>query len=255
MFQHVKSNKISEVITEQIRAAILDGRLKAGDRLSPERELMKNFNVSKATLREALRSLEALGFLSIRKGVSGGAFVTEVDMKTMRDAFINFLHFKRLSLADLSHVRKALEPYTSALAASDITDDDLRRLEEIIACSEQCLKQGSQINPQEDEVEFHRVIASVTGNPILIFMLDFVENLLVGCKDVLQPDVEFSRRVCRAHKRIYKALLERNGEKARLEMMKHVEEVERDLIALQRLRGMEEDISIYLKQNSKNGSL
>jgi DNA-binding FadR family transcriptional regulator len=78
MFKSAKSNKISGHIIEQIREAIFKGQLKPGDKLPPERELMKNFKVSKATLREALRSLEVLGFLEIRKGVSGGAFVTEV---------------------------------------------------------------------------------------------------------------------------------------------------------------------------------
>jgi GntR family transcriptional repressor for pyruvate dehydrogenase complex len=70
MFKSVKSNKISENIVEQIRKAIFEGRLKPGDKLPPERELMKNFKVSKATLREAMRSLEVLGFLEIREGHS-----------------------------------------------------------------------------------------------------------------------------------------------------------------------------------------
>ena len=80
MFISVKSDKVSQHIIDQIRNAIFDGRLKPGDKLPSERELIENFKVGKATLREALRSLEVLGFLEIRKGVSGGAFVTEVDM-------------------------------------------------------------------------------------------------------------------------------------------------------------------------------
>ena len=71
MFKSVKSNKISEHIVEQVRNAIFEGRLRPGDKLPPERTLVANFKVSKATLREALRSLEILGFLEVRKGVSG----------------------------------------------------------------------------------------------------------------------------------------------------------------------------------------
>ena len=81
MFQSAKPNKSSEHIIEQIRKAIFEGQLKPGDRLPPERELTQSFEVSKATLREALRSLEVLGFLEIRKGAAGGPFVTEVDMR------------------------------------------------------------------------------------------------------------------------------------------------------------------------------
>ncbi|OGP95727.1 MAG: hypothetical protein A2157_06130 [Deltaproteobacteria bacterium RBG_16_47_11] len=105
MFDSVKSDKVSQHIIDQIRNAIFDGRLKPGDKLPSERELVEKFKVSKATLREALRSLEVLGFLEIRKGVSGGAFVTEVDMTKAKDCFTNFLLFKNLSLKNLSEVR------------------------------------------------------------------------------------------------------------------------------------------------------
>jgi len=234
MFNSVKSNKISEQIVGQIRKAIFEGRLKPGDKLPPEKELMKNFNVSKATLREAMRSLEVLGFLEIRKGASGGAFVTEVDMKTARDSFINFLHFKNLSLNDLTEVRLLLESHIAGKAALTITQEDLNRLKKLIGECEYVLKHDIPVESRKNEIEFHRIIGSVTGNPILMFVLDFVENLLIDTKEILQPGKEFSQRVLSAHNRIYKALLEKNAKKTREEMIKHVKEVEKDLIAIQK---------------------
>ncbi|MFB3884647.1 MAG: FadR/GntR family transcriptional regulator [Thermodesulfobacteriota bacterium] len=239
MFNSVKSNKVSEHIVEQIRNGILEGLLKLGDRLPPERELMKNFKVSKATLREAMRSLEVLGFLEIRKGASGGAFVTEVDVKTARDCFINFLHFKNLSLKDLSEVRLILEPHIAEKAASLITEEDLNKLKKLNEECDYVLKTNPTTVAHMNEIEFHRTIASVTGNPILMFTVDFVENLLIDTKEILQPRKEFSRKVLNAHKRVYKALLERNAKKAREEMTKHVREVSDDLIALQKERRIE----------------
>jgi len=234
MFESVKSNKISKYIVEQIRKAIFDGRLKPGDKLPPEKILLETFNVSKTTLREALRSLEVLGFLEIRKGASGGAFVTEVDMTKARDLLINFLHFQNLSLRDLSEVRCILEPYVAEKAAPAITEEDLRRLDELNRECDVALKNGDVIEHRTHEIEFHRIIGSVTGNPILMFILDFVENLLIDAKEILQPDKEFSRRVLRAHKKIHSALAERNPERAREEMMRHVQDVGRDLLALQK---------------------
>ena len=233
MFKSVKSNKISENIVEQIRKAIFEGRLKPGDKLPPERELMKNFKVSKATLREAMRSLEVLGFLEIRKGVSGGPFVTEVDMKKARDSFTNFLHFKNLSLRHLTEVRLILESHIAEKAAHTITEEDLNRLKKLIEESEYVLKHNIPIESRKNEIEFHRIIGSITGNPILMFILDFVENLLIDTKEILQPGKDFSREVLNAHKRIYKALLGKDSKKAQEEMIKHVKEVERDLIAIQ----------------------
>jgi GntR family transcriptional repressor for pyruvate dehydrogenase complex len=239
MFDSVKSDKVSQHIIDQIRNAIFEGRLKPGDKLPTERELIEKFKVSKATLREALRSLEVLGFLEIRKGVFGGPFVTEVDMVKARDSFTNLLLFKNLSLEDLSEVRLLLEPYIAEKATLAITQEDLHRLEKLIKDSEHTINNNISFASREDEIEFHRIIASITGNPILMFILDFVENLLIDTKEILKPGREFSGKVLRAHKRIYKGLLERNVKKVREEMVRHIREVERDLLAAHKERRFE----------------
>jgi len=238
IFKSVKLNKVSEHITEQIRKAIFEGALKPGDKLPSEKKLIETFHVSKTTLREALRSLEVLGFLEIRKGVSGGAFVTEVDMKTARDSFTNFLLFKNLSLSNLSEVRLILEPYVAEKAALSITEEGLKRLDKLNKECEYILKKNIPIESRKNEIEYHRIIGSVSGNPILMFILDFVENLLIDTKEILQPSKEFSKRVLNAHQRIYKAFLKRDPEKARQEMIKHVREVAEDLMALQKERAI-----------------
>jgi GntR family transcriptional repressor for pyruvate dehydrogenase complex len=239
MFKSVKSDKVSEHITEQVRKAIFEGSLKPGDKLPPEKKLIETFHVSKATLREALRSLEVLGFLEIRKGVSGGAFVTEIDMKKARDSFTNFLLFKNLSLSNLSEVRLILESYVAEKAALVINEEGLKRLEKLNKECDYIIKHDIPIESRKNEIEYHRIIGSVSGNPILMFILDFVENLLIDTKEILQPSKEFSQKVLNAHKRIYKALLERDPKKAREEMIKHVREVAKDLMALQKKRGIE----------------
>ena len=249
MFNSVKSNKVSQNITDQIRNAIFEGRLKPGDKLPSERELVEKFKVSKATLREALRSLEVLGFLGIRKGVSGGAFVTEVDMTKARDSFSNFLLFKNLSLKDLSEVRLLLEPYIAEKATLAITQEDLGRLEKLIKKSEHAIKNEIAFESRKDEIEFHRIIASITGNPILMFILDFVENLLIDTKEILKPGKEFSGKVLRAHKRIYAGLLERNVKKVHEEMVRHIREVEKDLLAAHKeLRAEEQRFDLIGKR-------
>jgi GntR family transcriptional repressor for pyruvate dehydrogenase complex len=240
MFDSVKSNKVSQNITDQIRNAIFEGRLKPGDKLPSERELIENFKVSKATLREALRSLEVLGFLEIRKGFSGGAFVTEVDMTKARDSFNNFLLFKNLKLKDLSEVRLLLEPYIAEKATQAITQEDLSQLEKLIQESEYAIKNDIAFESCKDEIEFHRIIASITGNPILMFILDFVENLLIDTKAILKPGKEFSKKVLRAHKRIYNGLLERDVKKVHEEMIRHVREVEKDLLIARKAKRIEE---------------
>jgi GntR family transcriptional repressor for pyruvate dehydrogenase complex len=252
MFEHARSNKISDHIVEQIRKAIFDGALKPGDRLPYEKELMKVFRVSKATLREALRSLEVLGFLEIRKGASGGAYVTEVNMERAGDAFANFLHFKNLSLVNLTEVRLLLEPLVAEKATLAIAEEDLKKLGTMIEEWDHILKNDLPVGSRKNLVEFHQIIAAATGNPILAFMLEFVERLIVDVNAVLQPSREFSQRVLKSHKRIYQALLERDPVKARREMVKHVKEVEKDLLSLQKEKKIG---TLELKQLRENGCL
>jgi GntR family transcriptional regulator, transcriptional repressor for pyruvate dehydrogenase complex len=233
MFCSVTSEKVSENIIGQIRRAIFEGRLRPGDRLPSEKEMVKNFKVSRATLREALRSLEVLGFLEMKKGVSGGAFVTEVDLKKARDCFANFLLFKNLSIGHLAEVRLLFEAHIAEKAVPAVTEASLDQLKALISECDHALKSDATAVVRKNEIEFHRVIANMTGNPILNIFLDFVENLLLDTKDILQPGKRFSLKVQRAHKRIYKALLNRDVRKTRAEMIKHVQEVEQDLLALQ----------------------
>ena len=162
--------------------------------------------------------------------------MTEVDMTKARDSFTNFLLFKNLSLRDLSEVRLLLEPYIAGKATPAITQEDLHRLGKLIKDSERAIKNDVGFESQKDEIEFHRIIASVTGNPILMFILDFVENLLIDTKEILSPGKEFSRKVLRAHKRIYNGLLERNVKKVHEEMVRHIREVEKDLLVAHKER-------------------
>jgi GntR family transcriptional repressor for pyruvate dehydrogenase complex len=155
-------------------------------------------------------------------------------MKKARDSFTNFLHFKNLSLRHLTEVRLILESHIAEKAAHTITEEDLNRLKKLIEESEYVLKHNIPTESRKNEIEFHRIIGSITGNPILMFILDFVENLLIDTKEILQPGKDFSREVLNAHKRIYKALLGKDSKKAQEEMIKHVKEVERDLIAIQK---------------------
>jgi hypothetical protein len=103
-----------------------------------------------------------------------------------------------------------LEPYIAEKATLAITQEDLNRLEKLIKDSEHAIKHDIAFESRKYEIEFHRIIGSITGNPILMFILDFVENLLIDTKAILKPGKEFSAKVLRAHKRIFNALLERN---------------------------------------------
>ncbi|MCP4347800.1 MAG: FadR family transcriptional regulator [Desulfobacterales bacterium] len=230
MFKTAKTHRISENIVYQIRQAILKGELKPGDRLPPEKELAENFCVSKASLREAFRALEALGLLEVRQGVSGGAFIREVDLKTVRDNIVNYIFFQNPSIREFTQVRRIFEPEVAKIAAQNVTGGDLAELENNLIETKNDLDSGNF--SYELDIFFHKKIAYIANNTLISLIIDSMQNALVNIKQLLQPDYDFSIQVYSAHKRIFEAIRDHDPEKAGAEMIKHINEVEKGLAAL-----------------------
>ena len=228
MFKTVnKLDKVSDNIIAQIRDSILSGQLKPGDRLASEKELIEQFGVSKATMREALRVLEVMGLIEIRKGTSGGAFVAEVDMKTTINSIINFIHFKPISVKEITMLRYFIEPAVARIAASTRTDKDIANLKNII---------GEAVSHHQAEVSreigFHRYLARMTKNTLLILLIDFVDNLLSTMKTSLDLGSDFYRNVRKSHEIILECLIQNDSAAADIAMANDLLEVGRHMAVM-----------------------
>lgn len=209
--------KISHYVVDQIRTAILGGQFKPGDRVASEKELMDQFQVSKATLREAIRVLELTGLIEIRKGLGGGIFAAEVDMNTTIHSLSNFLHFKNVSIRDITMFRFILEPLLTQIAASKAGEADIRRLKEM---TDQEVAHPNDTDPKG--IGFHRYIARFSENPFLILLLDFSENLLADVKRQLQPKADFYDEILRDHLNILEYFKNKDIAGAGRAMAEHV---------------------------------
>src|SRR5512146_1704225 len=109
IFAPVSVARASSAIAEQIRTAILTGKIKAGDRLSPERELAEQFGVSRVTVRDALRSLEAMGLIEVKVGARGGAFVTAPTGSVVAQTMSDMMMMAVLSPEDIVEARLIVE--------------------------------------------------------------------------------------------------------------------------------------------------
>lgn len=232
MFNTVSKKKISLDIVSEIREAILTGRLKPGDKLPKEADLLAELGVSKHTLREALRALEVLGYLDIRKGAKGGAYVREIGLDTVRESIAGFLHFKDVSIHDLTETRKVVEPYLARNAARVLDREGLEKLAQMNRDCREMLDNGKSISGYRQEINFHRLLARTSGNPVLILILDFVNGLLEESKLNIRPGLDFGEKVLAAHERVLAAIEKRDGDLAAAEMYRHVDEVERELEAI-----------------------
>ena len=228
----VKRDKLPQQIIRNIRNMVLEGRLKPGDKLPSEQELIKTFFFFFQTIREVLRVLEAQGLLSIRPGAGGGTFVCEVDIDVTRQSLINFLHQTDLSLEHLFQIRQILDPYFAETAAKVMSPEDLEALAQIVATQKLHLDEGNLAEARRAEIQFHRDLARVTDNPLLILLQDFIETLLEKVKAQLSPDHAFSQHSFDWHSRVIEALKKHDAVSARAAMLADLASVESDLLKL-----------------------
>jgi GntR family transcriptional repressor for pyruvate dehydrogenase complex len=233
VFDNVRYNKAPQQIISQIRKLILDGKLLPGDKLSPENKLMEQFSVSKQTLREALRALEFIGLIEINKGTNGGATIVEMDSQIALELLANFLYFKKLSIHHLAEARKVLEPYAASVAAESMPDSEKDTLRDLIELAkEKYSDKNLSPNAFNYDLKFHCVIANSTKNPLLMLIVDFIESLMADSKSLVKPNKKMLASIIGAHERVYQAIVERDSDRARTEMSRHISEVEEYMLKL-----------------------
>lgn len=178
-FSAIKSARAFEEIATQIRDELIAGRLKVGSRLPAERALSEQFGVSRNTLREALRSLEHAGLIRLQKGASGGAFISERSGQAIMTGLLDMYHVGAIQPAQLTEARIWLESVIVREACVRATPEDLAALHHNIEEAAQANADGNFPLRAQKHLEFHRILARMTGNPIMVIMMN-------GMLDVLQ---------------------------------------------------------------------
>ena len=162
LFSAVSVGRVSQVIVDQIRQLIRQGRLRAGDRLPSERDLCERFGVSRVTVREALRVLEAGGLIDVRVGARGGAFVTSPTHARLGEGLADLLQLSPLTAAEVTEARMVFELGIVPLVVERATEDDMVALERL--CHEQEKALEDQRYTMEMSAEFHVRVAASTHN-------------------------------------------------------------------------------------------
>lgn len=177
-FESVTSPKISGAVVSQLERLILEGVLKPGDRLPPERELAQKLNVSRPTLREAIVIMQSRGLLHARRG--GGTFVCDVVAHTLTDPMIHLMKTFPEATFDVLELRHALEEVAAFYAAERSTEADreiLRhRFEEMEATFDD--PDQDSMREAETDTEFHMAIADASHNLALVHVMRGLFNLL-----------------------------------------------------------------------------
>jgi GntR family transcriptional repressor for pyruvate dehydrogenase complex len=175
-FQSVKISKVSEAIVGQLEEMILNGVLKAGDKLPPERELAQQLEVSRPSLREALVIMEAKGLLQVRRG--GGAYVCDVVAHTVTDPLLHLLKRRAETTFDVLELRVALEEVAAYFAALRVSDADRQILQHRWAALEASYEDFDLAENAEADVEYHMAVADASHNVALALVMRGLFNLL-----------------------------------------------------------------------------
>jgi GntR family transcriptional repressor for pyruvate dehydrogenase complex len=151
-----------------IKRMIVAGDLKPGDRLPREADLAKHFDLSRNTLREAVRALSLIRVLDVRRG--DGTYVTDLDPATLLETFTFLVDLHRTdNVLYFFHIRRLLEPEATAIAATAMSDEDAAALQlHLDAVGDD----PSVDDLVANDVVFHRRIAEAAGNPVLTALLD-----------------------------------------------------------------------------------
>jgi GntR family transcriptional repressor for pyruvate dehydrogenase complex len=160
---------LTDAALTKIKDLIASGELSPGQRLPPEAELSAMLGLSRNSLREAVKALELINVLEVKRG--NGTFVAELTGDQLREAigFVLEIHASN-SIEEILTVRRILEAQTAYLAASRITDDELATLRRTIEETDE----DSIDSLVENDIEFHRTIADAAGNSYLAGILDAV---------------------------------------------------------------------------------
>jgi len=222
----VRRTKVYEEVAARIRRLIADGRLKPGDKLPPERELAAALGVSRTSVRDAIRTLQATGLLEPRQGE--GTIIRELSTDRVVGPIASALLARRDLIVDLMAVRKMIEPAMAREAARNATPQEILQMEAILSRQAVRLEAGG-LAIDEDSA-FHDMIARASRNQVVPKVIDALMDLLREGRERSLQGRGRPQRSLRGHRQILEAIRQRDAALAARAMLNHLEQIEETLL-------------------------
>src|SRR5690606_25449536 len=198
--------KASDVLASELRERILSGEFAEDTPLPPERDLVSQTQMSRTTVREALRILEVQGLVRIKAGRAGGTFVQRPSQASVATSISLLIRGRHLRLADLLETREAIEPFCARLAAQNRTEEDLAVLD---AANEAIATDDDLTSFLQANVDWHVGVAAASHNELLTaFMSALSRAIYTATENEAFVDAEVRNLTAKAHKSITNAIRE-----------------------------------------------
>ena len=203
VFEPLRPQRLPEEVFLRLKKAILDGHYKPGDRLPSQQELCETFGVGRPVVREAQRSLENSGLISVRQGGGGGAFVQKIDTSTLMRTFEGIVKMDNISVEDLGEARLALEMGALPLVFERLQTEDLEKLRQNLEDARENLERRLR---GKKNLDFHVLLLKASKNPLLSKIAEALYDLMSQLIEKYEYSDERSRRAFLIHQRLIELL-------------------------------------------------
>lgn len=224
-FTPIRTKRLYEEIVEQIKQLITGGKLKPGDKLLAERELADRFQVSRASVREAIRTLEMLGVIDIRPGE--GTYIRGTESDDIIRPLAMFLAVERNSLLDMFEMRRIFETATASLAAERATMEELDQIEAMLENMRERLNVQDPEKGEEFDAAFHYAVAEAAHNSLLNRLFktvseDFAKANSVARRQLYHDNIQNAQKIIDQHSEILEAIRSHSPQAASAAMLNHL---------------------------------
>jgi GntR family transcriptional repressor for pyruvate dehydrogenase complex len=220
-FRQASRTSISQDVLDQLLAEIREGRIKPGERLPSERQLMEVFAVGRSTVREAVQGLVTLGLVTSRQGRAAIVNTQATSPLTTLRRNVNVEQLNKHALHDLLEVREALEAKAAEFAARRATADDIAELERQHKAVEREVRAGRVYFRQN--ALFHKAIGTAAHNPVLAESINLVVGQVREYRERMMRETPLMpQRDVKEHLAILTAIRRRNSDEAREAMIAHI---------------------------------
>lgn len=230
-FKPIRTKRLYEEIVEQMQGMLVGGELKPGDKLMSERDLAERLEVSRPSVREAIRSLEMMGFVEIRRG--GGTYVRDTHTDEIIRPLAMFLAVEKSSHLEMFEVRRIFEAATARLAAERATADEVEQIQGALEAMSESFNSRDSAKGEGHDISFHYAVAEATHNALLTKLFRTISEEFSRSVSVARRQLYVGTRgpgkIIEQHRKIFRAIRDHDPEAAANAMLAHLGYAEREL--------------------------
>jgi GntR family transcriptional repressor for pyruvate dehydrogenase complex len=205
-FKPFDKKRYFEQVAQLIREKILNEELQEGFRLPSEIQIAAELNVSRSVVREALRILDVMGYISTKKGPQGGIFVSSLYHKPVSDSFRLLAANGQITVDHLFDVRLQIEPFIIEQAAIHAKEEDIQKIRDLFENTSRHMDDAAQL--KRANIDFHLLLAEASGNPVLSILMKSLTDILLEVAYTFL-DHDFEKQLFGIHKKIFQAITQR----------------------------------------------